>query len=252
MFINIRFKNFKKQKYYSKHRIVGWKILGKLRFDKKRRQRKRNIRNQKPKWRFLRYSLLNAKSFWGKRKKFLGLKNFFKSKEDFRIKSRNSCLKRTYRESLNEIRKIRLFFGFIKIKVLKNIVLKYPKLRRAREKFLINCLESRLDVLVHRMRFSSSVLESAKKIKGGFIYVNRTRVLRRNYQVSSGDTIKLVLKVPKKKHFLSIAQIQNKIPSNLEMNYKNLEGVFIRKPLKKELMYPEIFSFQTSLLRLEK
>ena len=39
MSVNMRFKNCKKQKYYSKHRIVSWKILGKLRI-------KGNIKNQ--------------------------------------------------------------------------------------------------------------------------------------------------------------------------------------------------------------
>ena len=62
MSVNVRFKNAKKQKYYSKHRIVSWKILGKLRI-------KGNLKNQKPKWRFLRYSLLNMKDLLGKRKK---------------------------------------------------------------------------------------------------------------------------------------------------------------------------------------
>jgi len=245
MFINQRFKNLKKQKYYSKHRIVGWKVLGKLRS-------KGNIKNQKPKWRFLRHSLLNMKDFWGKRKKFLGLKSFFKSKEDFRIKPRNSCLKKTYRESLIEIRKIRLFFGFLKIKTLKNLVSKYAKSKRSREKLLINYLESRLDVLVYRMGFSSSVLESAKIIKKGFILVNGARILKRNYQVDSGDKVKIISKKSNKDYFSKISNIQNKIPSNLEVNYKKLEGIFIRKPLKKELMYPEVFCFKTSLRRLEK
>jgi ribosomal protein S4 len=304
MCINKRFRDFKKQKFYSKHRIVSWKLLGKLRLKggvfnlkgKKNRGRafryKKMIRNQKPKWRFLRYSLLNATTLWGRRKKFLGLKNFFKSKEAFRVKPRVSCLKRTYKGSLTEVRKLRLFFGFVKIKVLKNAVLKYVKLRRSREKLLINYLESRLDVLVYRMRFSSSVLESVKKIKKGYVYVNNTPILNRNYQVNSGDKIRLLFnlekgvvcinkilvlkrsrdkvssvykKIPlsgsyKKKfwskpksrgYFSSISNIQNKIPSNLEMNYKNLEGIFIRKPLKKELMYPETFCFKTSLRRLE-
>lgn len=245
MFINQRFKNLKKQKYYSKHRIVGWKVLSKLRS-------KGNIKNQKPKWRFLRHSLLNMKDFWGKRKKFLGLKSFFKSKEDFRIKPRNSCLKKTYRESLIEIRKIRLFFGFLKIKTLKNLVSKYAKSKRSREKLLINYLESRLDVLVYRMGFSSSVLESAKIIKKGFILVNGARILKRNYQVDSGDKVNIISKKSNKDYFSKISNIQNKIPSNLEVNYKKLEGIFIRKPLKKELMYPEVFCFKTSLRRLEK
>ena len=135
---------------------------------------------------------------------------------------------------------------------MKNLVSKYSKSKRSREKLLINYLESRLDVLVYRMGFSSSVLESAKVIKKGFIQVNGVSILKRNYQVNSGDTIKLVSKNKNKGYFSKIANIQNKIPSNLEVNYKKLEGVFIRKPLKKELMYPEIFCFKTSLRRLEK
>ena len=67
-----------------------------------------------------------------------------------------------------------------------------------------------------------------------------------------GGTNKIVSKNKNKGYFSKIANIQNKIPSNLEVNYKKLEGVFIRKPLKKELMYPEIFCFKTSLRRLEK
>ena len=245
MFINQRFKNLKKQKYYSKHRIVGWKVLGKLRL-------KGNIKTQKPKWRFLRHSLLNMKDFWGKRKKFLGLKNFFKDKEDFRIKPRNSCLKKSYRESLTEIRKIRLFFGFLKIKTLKNLVSKYSKSKRSREKLLVNYLESRLDVVLYRMGFSSSVLESAKIVKKGFVYVNNTLILKRSYSLDSGDKIQIILKKKDKFFFEKISNNQNKIPSNLEVNYKKFEGIMIRKPLKKELMYPELFCFNTALRRLEK
>ena len=245
MFINQRFKNLKKQKYYSKHRIVGWKVLGKLRL-------KGNIKTQKPKWRFLRHSLLNMKDFWGKRKKFLGLKNFFNGKEDFRIKPRNSCLKKDYRESLNEIRKIRLFFGFIKVSTLKKLVTRYLKSKRSREKLLINFLESRLDVVLYRMGFSLSVLESAKYIKKGLVYVNETLILKRNHELNSGDNVRIILKKKNHSYFNKISNNQNKIPSYIEVNYKKLEGIFIRKPLKKELMYPEIFSFTNALKRLEK
>ena len=245
MCVNKRFKDLKKQKYYSKHRIVSWKILGKLRL-------KKDIKNQKPKWRFVRYSLLNSIDNLGKRKKFLGLKTFFNNKEDFRVKPRNSCLKKNFRESLNEIRKIRLFFGFIKIKVLKKIVNKYFKSKRSREKLLINFLESRLDVVVYRMGFSSSILESARYIKKGFIYLNSKMILKRNYQVNSGDIINVVFKNKDKKYFYRISNNQNKIPSYIEVNYKKLKGIFIRKPLKKELMYPELFSFSKALKRLEK
>jgi small subunit ribosomal protein S4 len=244
MYVNIRFKNSKKQKYYSKHRIVSWKILGKLRI-------KGNLKNQKPKWRFLRYSLLNMKDFLGKRKKLLGLQNSIKSKEDFRIKPRNSCLKKFYRESLNEIRKIRSFFGFLKIQTLKKLLLKYPKSTRSREKLLINYLESRLDIVIYRMGFASSILESSKFILNHLVKVNGSFVLKRNFQVNSGDNIKFLGKV-KSDFFFNISNNQNKIPSNFEVNYKKLEGIFLRKPLKKELMYPEIFCFKKCLRRLEK
>jgi len=244
MSVNVRFKNAKKQKYYSKHRIVSWKILGKLRI-------KGNLKNQKPKWRFLRYSLLNMKDLLGKRKKLLGLSNYTKSKEDFRIKPRNSCFKKTYRESLNEIRKIRSFFGLLKINTLKKLLLKYPKDIRSREKLLINYLESRLDMVIYRMGFASSILESSKYIIKSLIQVNGLLVLKRNFQVNSGDKIKFLGK--KNSNFFSnISTSQNKIPSNFEINFKKLEGIFLRKPLKKELMYPEIFCFKKCLRRLEK
>lgn len=245
-----RFKNYKKNKNYSKYRIVSWKILSKIR-------KKPNNRFQKSKWRFLRYSLLNMTGFVGrnqglKRKKFLGLKSHFKEKEDFRIKPKVSCLKKTYRDSLNEIRKIRSFFGLIKIKVIKKKLSKYLMSKRSREKLLINFLESRLDVVLYRMGFSSSVLESVRLIRKGFVLVNNSVILKRNYQLNSGDLVKIIFSKKDKSFFSRVSNIQNKLPSYLEVNYKTLEGIFVRKPLKKELMYPEVFCFNTALRRLKK
>lgn len=243
MSTNEKFSNLKKQKYYSKYRIVNWKILSSL--------RKKNFRNHKRKWRFLKFSLLNMKDFNGNCKKSLGVKSFIRKKEDFRTKSRSSCLKKSYRESLNEVRKIRAFFGLINIKNLKKKVIKYSNSRRSREKLFINYLESRLDVVIYRMRFSSSILESVNLIKRGFIQVNGLSVFNRNFQLNCGDRVKL-LKKKDLNFILNISDIQNKIPSNFEINYKKLEGIFLRKPLKKELMYPENFCFNLALRRLEK
>jgi small subunit ribosomal protein S4 len=243
--VNYRYKNLKKQKYFSKHRIVNWTILGKLRL-------KGKLKNQKPKWRFLRYSLLNMKDFWGKRKKMLGLKILSKTKEDFRTKPRTSCLKKSYRNALSENRRIKSFFGLLQTKKLKKLVLKYPKNKRLREKLLINYLESRLDVTLYRMGFSLSVLESGFFIKKGYVFVNGKQIFVKNFQLNSGDKVKLSISLKKKNSFFyDIANRQNKVPSYLEVNFRSLEGVFIRKPLKKELMYPESFCFKTCLKRLE-
>jgi ribosomal protein S4 len=101
------------------------------------------------------------------------------------------------------------------------------------------------------MGFASSILESSKYIIKSLIQVNGLLVLKRNFQVNSGDKIKFLGK--KNSNFFSnISTSQNKIPSNFEINFKKLEGIFLRKPLKKELMYPEIFCFKKCLRRLEK
>ena len=85
----------------------------------------------------------------------------------------------------------------------------------------------------------------------GFIKVNGLFVFKRNFQVNSGDKIKF-LGNKNSNFFFKISNNQNKIPSNFEVNFKKLEGIFLRKPLKKELMYPEIFCFKKCLRRLEK
>ena len=226
----------------------------------RRRRLKHHLRNQKPKWRYLRYSLLNAKSFWGKRKKFLGLKSFFKSKEDFRVKPLYSCTRKTYKGGLTEVRKIRLFFGFTRIQVLKNFVVKYPKIRRSRLKLLVNCLECRLSVVVFRMGFSSSALMGAKYVKEGRVFVDGFLVFKPGYILAPGSRVSLKRRLCRRKvkgkkildFFANISKIQNKIPPYLEMNYKKMTGIFLRQPLGKQLMYPENFCFKTALRRLEK
>ena len=233
----------KKIKYYSKHKIVSWSILGKF--------RKKSYKNSKFKWKYLRFSALNVKDFFGNTKKQLGAKPFYSKKEDFRVKPRLSVLKKSYGNALKETRKFKAFFGNIQRSVLNNKIAKFYKFKRFREKVLINYFESRLDIIVYRLGFSLSIAQSSHFISKGLIFVNDKKVLIKSFQVNVGDKLSFKpVSYYNNFFFDMVANNQNKVPSYFEFNAQKLEGFLIRKPLKKELMYPELFSFKDVLRRL--
>jgi ribosomal 50S subunit-recycling heat shock protein len=55
--------------------------------------------------------------------------------------------------------------------------------------YLIEALESRLDVIIFRSQFVLSIRNSQQLIVHGFVYINGLRVTKKNYLVKIGDVI---------------------------------------------------------------
>jgi ribosomal protein S4 len=127
----------------------------------------------------------------------------------------------------------RIFYSFIKIKNLKKIILKSLKKKDSVNSF-IYFLESRLDVILFRLNFVSSVREARQKIIHGNILINNKIIKQSSYNLREMDCLsfkrdrilffkkKLLSNIRSKRSFLV------KIPNYIEYDLDNLLFVFTK------------------------
>ncbi|MGB1799743.1 MAG: 30S ribosomal protein S4 [Gammaproteobacteria bacterium] len=102
---------------------------------------------------------------------------------------------------------------------------------------LLQILECRLDNVVYRMGFGSTRNEARQLVSHKSILVNGKSVNIPSYQVKPSDTIAIREKSKKQlriKDALSVAE-QYGLPDWVDVNTKNMEGVFKSVPERSEL-----------------
>ena len=102
---------------------------------------------------------------------------------------------------------------------------------------LLQILECRLDNVVYRMGFGSTRNEARQLVSHKSILVNGKSVNIPSYQVKPSDTIAIREKSKKQlriKDALSVAE-QYGLPDWVDVNTKNMEGVFKSIPERSEL-----------------
>lgn len=127
----------------------------------------------------------------------------------------------------------RIFYSFIKIKKLKNIILKSLKKKDSVNAF-VYFLESRLDVLLFRLNFCSSIRDARQKILHGNILVNNKVIRTSSYNLKEHDCLSFKKKniiFLKKKILKNIYTKRNflvKIPNYIEYDLNNLLFIFTK------------------------
>lgn len=123
--------------------------------------------------------------------------------------------------------KFRLMYGFLKIQHLRNIIKKSLKYKNALEVFLY-FMESRLDVLLYRLKLTTSVRSSRQFILHGKVLVNGKVVRSAGYNLKKNDILtvkpefvyffkKVLLENIQKKKIYKI-----RFPNYIEYSLKNL------------------------------
>jgi ribosomal protein S4 len=127
----------------------------------------------------------------------------------------------------------RIFYSFIKIKKLRKIIFKCLKKKDSVNSF-IYFLESRLDIILFRLNFFSSVREARQKILHGNILINGKVIKQSSYNMKESDCLSfcnekviffknLFLKnIQSRKNFLL------KIPNYLEYDLNNMLFIFTK------------------------
>ena len=137
--------------------------------------------------------------------------------------------------------KLKAYYGNINERQFRNIYRKALSKKGDTTENLIALLESRLDTIIYRAKFATTVFSARQMINHGHIKVNKKRVNISSYLVKDTDLIEIREK-SKKLTFIEGA-LQSKerdVPEYIALDDKNKTVKLVRIPKFSEVPYPVI------------
>lgn len=141
-----------------------------------------------------------------------------------------------YGVQLREKQKIRRIYGILE-KQFRHIYKAADKAHGITGDNLLQSLESRLDNVAFLMGFGSSRAEARQIVRHNCIMVNGKRVNIPAYHVKNGDVVEVTSKAKNQLRIKSAVESANNrnFPSWIDMNLKEMKGVFKNKPERMDL-----------------
>ena len=137
--------------------------------------------------------------------------------------------------------KLKSYYGNINERQFRNIYRKALTKRGDTTENLIGLLESRLDTVIYRAKFTPTVFAARQLINHGHIRVNKKKVNISSYLVKETD----IIEVREKSKTLTIidgalASKERDVPEYIQLDDKNKIVQLIRIPKFAEVPYPVI------------
>ena len=144
-----------------------------------------------------------------------------------------------YGVQLQAKQKLKAYYGNINERQFRNIYRKALSKKGDTTENLIALLESRLDTVIYRAKFASTVFSARQMINHGHVNVNKKRVNISSYVVKNTDVIEIREK--SKKLVMIDGSLQSKereVPEYIQLDNKNKSAKLIRTPKFSEVPYP--------------
>ena len=146
-----------------------------------------------------------------------------------------------YGIQLEAKQKMKFYYGNINERQFRNIYRKAIKKKGNTTENLIGFLERRLDTVIYRAKFASTVFSARQIINHGHIKVNGKKVNIPSYLIKAEDTIEVK---DKSKDIVPIAAAlvskEREVPDYIQMDEKNKKATLVRVPKFAEVPYPVI------------
>jgi small subunit ribosomal protein S4 len=139
-----------------------------------------------------------------------------------------------YGKQLLEKQKLKAYYGLLE-KQFKNYVFDSLKARGNSENVLLQILECRLDNIVYRLGFASTLRQARQMVVHGHIVVNNRKLDRPSYQVKLTDVIALCEKSRENPMFADNFAAVDIFVNYLEKDINNFTGRLTRVPNKDEI-----------------
>ncbi|CAH2211753.1 30S ribosomal protein S4 [Tepidibacter aestuarii] len=140
-----------------------------------------------------------------------------------------------YGLQLNEKQKLKAYYGVLEKQFLRYVkkAVKSPELTGTA---LAQMLECRLDNMVYRMGFASSIRQARQMVTHRHILVNGERVDRPSYEVALGDVITLKEKSRKNEMFVETFNNFNSFQLDyIEIDKNNFSGKLTKIPARENI-----------------
>lgn len=140
---------------------------------------------------------------------------------------------------LEERQKLKAVYGMLSQKQLVNAYKKALSHKGHTATLFIEQLECRLDNVVYRLRFASSIFGAQQLVSHGHIHVNGKKVDRRSFLVKPGMTVS-IRSVSRQMKSILIAQenISREIPEYLALEEDKFSGQLLTPPQLDQVPLP--------------
>ena len=146
-----------------------------------------------------------------------------------------------YGTQLEAKQKMKFYYGNMNERQFRNVYRKAIQKKGNTTENLVGYLERRLDTVIYRAKFATTVFSARQLINHGHIKVNDKKVNIPSYLVKADDIVEV--KSKSKEMITIVGAIVSKerdVPDYIQMDEKNKKDKFIRVPKFSEIPYPTI------------
>ena len=144
-----------------------------------------------------------------------------------------------YGIQLQAKQKLKAYYGNINERQFRNIYKKASMLKGDTSENLIGLLEKRLDAVIYRAKFSTTIFSARQLINHGHVKVNGKKVNIASYSVKEEDSIEIRDKSKQLAIIdIALASKERETPEYIQMDEKNKKFKFVRTPKFEEVPYP--------------
>ena len=146
-----------------------------------------------------------------------------------------------YGIQLEAKQKLKSYYGNINERQFRNIYKKAVMKKGDSAENLIGLLERRLDCVVYRAKFSTTIFAARQLINHGHVRVNGKKVNISSFQLTEDETIELKDKSKKLALIdIALANKEREVPEYLQVDDKSKKVKFVRVPKFEEVPYPVV------------
>ena len=176
-------------------------------------------------------------NLWGRPKSPFNSRNYAPGQHGQRRSPKPS----DYGIQLQAKQKLKFYYGNINERQFRNIYKKAVNKKGNATENLVGFLERRLDTVIYRAKFATTVFSSRQLINHGHINVNGKKVNIPSYLVKAEDSIEVKNKSKDLAIIAgSIVSKEREIPDYIQMDEKSKKAKLIRVPKFSEIPYPTL------------
>lgn len=147
--------------------------------------------------------------------------------------------KSDYGLQLEEKQKLKAVYGMISERQLTNFYKKALAMKGNTPQHLIEMLECRLDNLVYKLKFASTIFAAHQLVSHGHILVDGKKVDIRSYIVKPGQVVSVREKSRNMKAIIDASENRiREVPSYLSIDTANLKGQLLAMPQIDQVQWP--------------
>ena len=176
-----------------------------------------------------------GENIWGRPKSPVNRREYGPGEHGQRRKGKPS----DFGVQLRAKQKLKGYYGNISEKQFRRIYGEAVRQKGDTSENLIGLLESRLDAIVYRAKFVSTVFAARQFINHGHVKVNGGKVDIPSYRCKPGDVIEVRDRSKQLAFVLEATQLAERdVPEDVDADHSKMTATYVRKPAFSDVPYP--------------